>query len=154
MLTKTRPQFEWEDPLLLDDQLSEEEHLVRDTARRFAQDKLMPRILEANRHERFDDPAACRETHVNHEEHQPEFHKDEASGWRHTPESRRERAQETHQDTHQQQTTGAAYTHRDGAKLERYLANHETARNAEREAHQIGLNDISFDLADPLGQTL
>jgi len=50
---KTAP-FSWEDPLLLEDQLSEEERMVRDTARDYARDKLMPRILEANRHERFD----------------------------------------------------------------------------------------------------
>jgi glutaryl-CoA dehydrogenase len=50
----TKPSFQWEDPLLLEDQLSEEERLVRDSARAFAQDKLMPRILEANRHEIFD----------------------------------------------------------------------------------------------------
>ncbi|HUW80609.1 MAG TPA: acyl-CoA dehydrogenase, partial [Acidocella sp.] len=46
--------FQWEDPLLLDQQLSEEERLVRDAAHDYCQDKLMPRILEANRHERFD----------------------------------------------------------------------------------------------------
>jgi glutaryl-CoA dehydrogenase len=46
--------FVWDDPFLLDEQLSEEERLVRDTAREYAQDKLMPRILMANRHERFD----------------------------------------------------------------------------------------------------
>ncbi|MBE9556159.1 MAG: acyl-CoA dehydrogenase [Proteobacteria bacterium] len=50
----SRPRFVWEDPLLLDDQLSEEERMVRDTARDYAQDKLMPRILLANRHETFD----------------------------------------------------------------------------------------------------
>jgi glutaryl-CoA dehydrogenase len=50
----SKPEFQWEDPLLLDDQLSEEERLIRDTARQYCQDKLMPRILEANRHERFD----------------------------------------------------------------------------------------------------
>ena len=49
-----RPEFQWEDPLLLEDQLSEDERMVRDTARQYAQDKLMPRVLEANRHERFD----------------------------------------------------------------------------------------------------
>ena len=48
-----KPHFQWEDPLLLDEQLSEEERLVRDTARDYAQDKLMPRIVEANRHEIF-----------------------------------------------------------------------------------------------------
>jgi len=49
-----RPAFRWDDPLLLDDQLTEEERLIRDTARQYCQEKLMPRILEANRHERFD----------------------------------------------------------------------------------------------------
>ena len=48
------PPFQWDDPFLLDNQLNEEERLVRDTARDYAQDKLMPRILEANRHETFD----------------------------------------------------------------------------------------------------
>jgi glutaryl-CoA dehydrogenase len=50
----SKPVFKWEDPLLLDEQLSEEERMVRDTARDYAQDKLMPRVKEANRHERFD----------------------------------------------------------------------------------------------------
>ena len=46
--------FNWEDPLLFDDQLSEDERMVRDAARDYAQDKLMPRIIEANRNETFD----------------------------------------------------------------------------------------------------
>ena len=50
----SRVEFKWEDPLLLDDELTEEERLVRDTARQYCQEKLMPRILMANRHERFD----------------------------------------------------------------------------------------------------
>src|SRR5699024_7942880 len=45
--------FNWEDPLLLDQALTEEERLVRDAARDYCQSKLMPRILEANRHEIF-----------------------------------------------------------------------------------------------------
>ncbi len=49
-----RPQFQWDDPLLLDEQLSEDERMVRDAARAYCQDKLMPRILLANREERFD----------------------------------------------------------------------------------------------------
>jgi len=49
-----RAEFQWEDPLLLEDQLSEDERLIRNTARQYSQDKLMPRILEANRHEKFD----------------------------------------------------------------------------------------------------
>ena len=50
----SKPEFTWDDALLLDEQLSEEERLVRDTARGYAQDKLMPRVLLANRHEKFD----------------------------------------------------------------------------------------------------
>jgi glutaryl-CoA dehydrogenase len=46
--------FKWDDPFLLNDQLSSEERMVRDSARKYCQDKLMPRILEANRHEIFD----------------------------------------------------------------------------------------------------
>src|SRR5687768_11684413 len=46
--------FQWEDPLLLEDQLTEDERMVRDSARAYAQDKLMSRVLEANRHEHFD----------------------------------------------------------------------------------------------------
>jgi glutaryl-CoA dehydrogenase len=46
--------FDWQDPLLLDEALSGEERLLRDTVRDFCQDKLMTRILAANRHERFD----------------------------------------------------------------------------------------------------
>ena len=49
-----QPRFQWDDPLLLDDALTEDERMVRDTARAYCQDKLMPRVLEANRHERFD----------------------------------------------------------------------------------------------------
>ncbi|MEZ5833680.1 MAG: acyl-CoA dehydrogenase [Dongiaceae bacterium] len=50
---KSKAEFQWDDPLLFEDQLSEEERMVRDTARSYAQDKLMPRVLEANRHEKF-----------------------------------------------------------------------------------------------------
>jgi glutaryl-CoA dehydrogenase len=53
-------QFQWDDPLLLDHQLQEDERMVRDAARAYAQDKLQPRILEAFRHERAD-PAIFRE---------------------------------------------------------------------------------------------
>jgi len=49
-----RPDFQWEDALFLDDQLTDEERMIRDAARDYCQDKLMPRILEANRHEKFD----------------------------------------------------------------------------------------------------
>jgi glutaryl-CoA dehydrogenase len=46
--------YQWDDPFQIENQFSEEERLVRDTARDYAQDKLMPRILEANRNENFD----------------------------------------------------------------------------------------------------
>ena len=46
--------FKWDDPLDLEGELSEEERMVRDTARAYAQEKLFPRVLEANRLERFD----------------------------------------------------------------------------------------------------
>ena len=48
------PRFDWSDPLLLETALTDEERMVRDTARGYAQSALMPRILEANRTERFD----------------------------------------------------------------------------------------------------
>ena len=52
--------FNWEDPLLLDAQLTDEERMVRDAARSWAQERLQPRVLEAFRHERTD-PAIFRE---------------------------------------------------------------------------------------------
>ena len=51
---KERPTFNWQDPLLLEDELSSEEKLVRDSARAYAQDKLMPRVRAAFRSESFD----------------------------------------------------------------------------------------------------
>ncbi|MEO8537938.1 MAG: acyl-CoA dehydrogenase family protein, partial [Betaproteobacteria bacterium] len=56
----TQPAFQWADPLLLDQQLSAEERMVRDTAHAYAQEKLMPRVLDAFRHE-TSDPAIFRE---------------------------------------------------------------------------------------------
>ena len=53
-MSKHQPLAHWDDILLLDRQLSDEERMVRDTAREYCQSKLMPRILEANRHEVFD----------------------------------------------------------------------------------------------------
>ena len=41
--------FKWDDPFFLDDQLTEDERLIRDTAHDYAQDKLMSRVLIANR---------------------------------------------------------------------------------------------------------
>jgi glutaryl-CoA dehydrogenase len=46
--------FKWDDPFLFNDQLDDEERMIRDMARRFCQDKLMPGITEANRNEHFD----------------------------------------------------------------------------------------------------
>ena len=46
--------FHWEDPLLLDEQLSDDERQVRDAAREYCQGRLAPRVLEAFRHEKTD----------------------------------------------------------------------------------------------------
>ena len=46
--------FAWDDALFLSEQLTEEERMITDSARDYAQDKLMSRVLEANRHENFD----------------------------------------------------------------------------------------------------
>ena len=59
----SKPRFVWEDPLLLDLQLTPEERMVRETAHAYAQEKLLPRVTEAFRHERFLGPlSACRRT--------------------------------------------------------------------------------------------
>jgi glutaryl-CoA dehydrogenase len=49
-----KPMFHWDDPLLLDEQLNEDERMVRDAARRFAAERLLPRVREAFRHETSD----------------------------------------------------------------------------------------------------
>jgi len=49
-----RVSFDWADPMLLDQQLTDDERLIRDTARDYAQDKLMSRVLLASRNESFD----------------------------------------------------------------------------------------------------
>jgi glutaryl-CoA dehydrogenase len=49
----TKPAFMWDDPLLIEDQLTDEERMIRDSARAYCQDKLMPRVIEANRLEKF-----------------------------------------------------------------------------------------------------
>jgi glutaryl-CoA dehydrogenase len=46
--------FHWEDPLLLEEQLTSDERQIRDAAQSYCQGRLMPRVLEANRHEKFD----------------------------------------------------------------------------------------------------
>ena len=53
-MSKNKVPFAWQDPLFLGDQLSEEERLIVHSTREFAQDKLFPRVLAANRNEHFD----------------------------------------------------------------------------------------------------
>ncbi|ETF01291.1 acyl-CoA dehydrogenase [Advenella kashmirensis W13003] len=50
----SNPSFHWDDPLLLNSQLTDEERMVRDAAAAYCQDKLAPRVLEAFRHEKTD----------------------------------------------------------------------------------------------------
>ncbi len=50
----SKPVFDWKDPFLLDQQLSDEERMVRDTARQFSRDVLLPRVVDDYREERFD----------------------------------------------------------------------------------------------------
>ena len=52
--SSAKPTFKWDDALLFDDQLSEDERMVRDSARAYCQDKLLPRVTEAFRHEKTD----------------------------------------------------------------------------------------------------
>lgn len=50
----TRAEFDWKDPLLLNEIISDEDRMIADTAHDFAQKELLPGIIEANRHETFD----------------------------------------------------------------------------------------------------
>jgi len=52
--TARKPHFNWSDPFDLESQLTEDERLTRDTARRYAQEKLLPRVIDAYRDERTD----------------------------------------------------------------------------------------------------
>ncbi len=52
--TRRPAAFDWADPLRLDAQLEEDERAIRDAAQAYCQDKLLPRVLLAHRHERFD----------------------------------------------------------------------------------------------------
>lgn len=56
----SRAPFDWQDPLLLNELLSDDERMIRDAAHDFAQNTLLPGIIEANRHEKFD-PAIMKE---------------------------------------------------------------------------------------------
>jgi glutaryl-CoA dehydrogenase len=51
---ETPPSFRWDDPLRFDDALTEDERLIRDTARAYASDKLAPRVIDAYMEERTD----------------------------------------------------------------------------------------------------
>ncbi len=51
---KAKATFNWADPLLLDQQLTEDERMVREAAQAYCQEKLLPRVLEAFRHEKTD----------------------------------------------------------------------------------------------------
>src|SRR5689334_15270646 len=54
MHKKSKTPFNWSDPFLLDQQLTHDERMVRDTARAYCQDKLLPRALDMFRHEKAD----------------------------------------------------------------------------------------------------
>lgn len=47
------PQFNWQDPMLLEEEFTEDERKIRDTVRQFAQEKLATRVIEATRNEHF-----------------------------------------------------------------------------------------------------
>src|SRR5206468_643477 len=53
-LTAMKAAFQWNDPFLFDEQLSDEERAVRDAAHSYCQERLQPRVLMAARHETFD----------------------------------------------------------------------------------------------------
>jgi glutaryl-CoA dehydrogenase len=53
-MSNDRAAFSWDDPFLLEDQLSSDERMIRNTAREYARHKLMSRVVSANREERFD----------------------------------------------------------------------------------------------------
>jgi glutaryl-CoA dehydrogenase len=59
-MAHAKTSFQWDDPLLLSAQLTDEERMVRDAAQAYCNDRLAPRVLEAFRHERTD-PAIFRE---------------------------------------------------------------------------------------------
>ena len=59
-MTHAKTTFHWDDPLLLEQQLSDDERMVRDAAHAYSQDKLLPRVQEAFRNETTD-PAIFRE---------------------------------------------------------------------------------------------
>ena len=55
----SRTRFQWDDPFLLEDQLTEEERMIRDTARQYVDDRLMPRVTEASEAARLRIAPSC-----------------------------------------------------------------------------------------------
>jgi len=53
-MSQSSTPYNWQDPMFLDKQLTEEERMIRDTAHDYCQEKLQPRVLMANREETFD----------------------------------------------------------------------------------------------------
>ena len=53
-MSRSLTPFNWLDPMMLEGQLTEEERMIRDSAHDYCQEKLLPRVLDANRNERFD----------------------------------------------------------------------------------------------------
>ena len=51
--TKLKPSYHWDDPLFFDEQLTEEERMIRDAARQFAKDKLQPIVIQSFQNESF-----------------------------------------------------------------------------------------------------
>mgnify|MGYP000433047032 CR=1 FL=1 len=71
-MTSSKPQFQWDDPFFLEAQLSDEERMVRDAAKAFADDILMPRVIGDFRDEAFD-PALLKDSVELPEEKDIEF---------------------------------------------------------------------------------
>ena len=63
--------YQWDDPLFLNDQLSEEERMIRDSTRQFAEEKLFPTVREAFHNETFDreadEPTGALDTQTSQE---------------------------------------------------------------------------------------
>ena len=59
-MTSSKPQFQWDDPFFMETQLNDEERMVRDAAKAFANDVLMPRVIGDYRDESFD-PAVLKQ---------------------------------------------------------------------------------------------
>ena len=79
-----KPTFDWQDPLRLDEQLTDEERTVRDAARQYAQKKLLPRVRDAFREEK-PEPKLIKEFGSVHEmdcRSENELYVGEITNWR------------------------------------------------------------------------